>query len=121
MYQPQVSEKINNFKSEGAKRVEFFKKEISQIKAGRANPNILNKITVDYYGNPSALNQVANISVPEARQIVIAPWDATLVKEIVKAILASDLGITPNDDGKVIRLNFPALTEEKRREIVKEL
>ena len=93
--------------------------EFAAIRAGRANPALLDKITVDYYGAATPVPQVGTISVPEARTIVIQPWDASIIKEIEKAILASDLGLTPNNDGKVIRLNFPPLTEERRKEIVK--
>jgi len=89
------------------------------IRAGRANPHVLDKITVDYYGSQSPLNAVANIQVPEARMIVLSPWDASMLKEIEKAILSSDLGIQPTNDGKVIRLNFPILTEERRKDLVK--
>lgn len=89
------------------------------IRAGRANPHVLDKITVDYYGAPSPLNAVANIQVPEARMITLTPWDPSMLKEIEKAILASDLGINPNNDGKIIRLVFPILTEERRRDLVK--
>lgn len=89
------------------------------IRAGRANPRVLDKITVDYYGAPSPLNAVANIQVPEARMITLAPWDPSMLREIEKAILSSDLGITPSNDGKIIRLVFPILTEERRRELVK--
>ena len=103
------------------KAVSFFNEKLSEIRAGRANPAILNKIRIDYYGTPTPINQVAGISVPEARMIVIQPWDASALKEIEKAILASDIGINPNNDGKVIRLNFPELTEERRKEIVKEI
>lgn len=89
------------------------------IRAGRANPRVLDKITVDYYGAQSPLNAVANIQVPEARMITLAPWDPSMLREIEKAILSSDLGITPSNDGKIIRLVFPILTEERRRELVK--
>lgn len=89
------------------------------IRAGRANPHVLDKITVDYYGSPSPLNAVANIQVPEARMITLSPWDATMLKEIERAINASDLGINPTNDGKIIRLSFPILTEERRKELVK--
>lgn len=95
--------------------------EFAAIRAGRANPALLDKITVDYYGAATPVPQVGTISVPEARTIVIQPWDASIIKEIEKAILASDLGLTPNNDGKVIRLNFPPLTEERRKEIVKQV
>ena len=95
--------------------------DYTTIRAGRANPHVLDKITVDYYGTPSNLQSVANISVAEARTLVIQPWEASLVKEIEKAILLSDLGLTPNNDGKVIRLSFPELTEERRKELVKDV
>ena len=95
--------------------------ELSAIRAGRANPNVLNKIVVDYYGTPTPIQQVANVSVPEARMIQIQPWEGSLVKEIEKAINMSDLGINPTNDGKVIRLIFPELTEERRKDLVKEV
>ena len=103
------------------KSLSVYEENLSEVRAGRANPAILNKITVDYYGVASPINQVAGISVPEARMIVIQPWDASLLKEIEKAILASDIGLNPNNDGKVIRLNFPELTEERRKELVKDI
>ena len=94
---------------------------LSEVRAGRANPAILNKVKIDYYGTPTPINQVAGVSVPEARLIVIQPWDMSILKEIEKAILASDIGINPNNDGKVIRLAFPELTEERRKELVKDI
>lgn len=103
------------------KTIDVFQENLSEIRAGRANPAILNKITVEYYGVPTPINQVAGISVPEARLIVIQPWDASILKSIEKAILASDIGLNPNNDGKVIRLNFPELTEERRKELVKDI
>ena len=103
------------------KTVSVFEQNLSEIRAGRANPAILNKIQIDYYGVPTPINQVAGISVPEARLIVIQPWDGSILKEIEKEILKSDIGINPNNDGKVIRLNFPELTEERRKDIVKEI
>ncbi len=103
------------------KTISVFEENLSEIRAGRANPGILNKLTVEYYGVPTPINQVAGISVPEARMILIQPWDASVLKEIEKAILASDIGINPNNDGKVIRLNFPELTEERRKELVKDV
>ena len=103
------------------KTIEVFEGNLSEIRAGRANPAILNKISVEYYGVPTPINQVAGISVPEARMIVIQPWDASILKAIEKAILASDIGLNPNNDGKVIRLNFPDLTEERRKELAKEV
>ena len=95
--------------------------EYATIRAGRANPNILNKIKVEYYGVPTPMQQLANITVPEARTLVIAPWEPSLVKEIEKAIMNSDLGITPNNDGRNIILNFPELTEDRRKELVKDI
>lgn len=103
------------------KSINAMLNEFAAIRAGRANPALLDKITVDYYGAATPVPQVGTISVPEARTIVIQPWDASIIKEIEKAILASDLGLTPNNDGKVIRLNFPPLTEERRKEIVKQV
>jgi ribosome recycling factor len=95
--------------------------EFGSIRAGRANPHILDKIKVDYYGAPTPIQQVGNISVPEARMLVIQPWDASLLKEIERALMMSDVGITPTNDGKVIRLVFPELTEERRKDLVKEV
>ena len=103
------------------KTISVYQEDLSEIRAGRANPAILNKINISYYGVPTPINQVAGISVPEARMIVIQPWDVSVLKEIEKAILASDIGINPNNDGKLIRLNFPELTEERRKELVKEI
>ena len=103
------------------KVISSYSQRLSEIRAGRANPAILNKIRIDYYGTPTPINQVAAVSVPEARLIVIQPWDASVLKEIEKAILASDIGINPNNDGKVIRLAFPELNEERRKEIVKDV
>ena len=103
------------------KALSVFEEQISTIRAGRANPKILEKIQVEYYGVPTPINQVANIMVPEARMITIQPWDASLLKEVEKAIQKSDIGINPNNDGKVIRLIFPELTEERRKELVKEV
>ena len=103
------------------KTISVLQENLAEIRAGRANPAILNKIKVDYYGTPTPINQVAGISVPEARLIVIQPWDMSVLKDIEKAILASDIGINPNNDGKVIRLAFPELNEERRKEIVKDI
>ena len=108
------------YEEELAKAIKHYESELSSVRAGRANPKILDKILVDYYGTPTPIGHMANVSVPEARQIMIAPWDISNVKNIVKAIMASDLGLTPTDDGKIIRLNFPMLTEERRRELVKQ-
>jgi len=103
------------------KTISVFEENLSEIRAGRANPAILNKISVEYYGVSTPINQVAGISVPEARTIVIQPWDASILKSIEKAIIASDIGLNPNNDGKVIRLNFPELTEERRKDLVKDI
>ena len=103
------------------KSIDVFSQNLSEVRAGRANPAILNKISVEYYGVPTPINQVAGISVPEARTIVIQPWDVSILKEIEKAIIASDIGLNPNNDGKLIRLNFPELTEERRKELVKDI
>ena len=108
-----------NFDEELEKAVKHYEGELNNVRAGRANPHILDKILVDYYGTPTPIQHMANISVPEARQLAIAPWDISNVKNISKAILASDIGITPTDDGRIIRLNFPMLTEERRRDLVK--
>ena len=103
------------------KTLSGFEAELSTIRAGRANPHILDKITVDYYGAPTSLQQVANITVPEARMIQIQPWESSLIKAIEKAILTSDLGLNPNNDGKIIRLVLPELTEERRKELGKDV
>ena len=112
---------LTNLEEKMKKTISVYQEELSEIRAGRANPSILNKVNISYYGVPTPINQVAGISVPEARMIVIQPWDASVLKEIEKAILASDIGINPNNDGKVIRLNFPELTEERRKELVKDI
>ncbi len=112
---------IKEFEDKMSKSVDALQEEYSSIRAGRANPHILDKIKVDYYGTPTSLQQVANISVPEARMIQIQPWESSLIKDIEKAILVSDLGITPNNDGKVIRLVFPELTEDRRKELAKDV
>ena len=101
--------------------IENLQERFSEVRAGRANPAILNKVKMDYYRTPTPINQVAGISVPEARMIVIQPWDVSILKQIEKAILASEIGINPNNDGKVIRLVFPELTEEWRKDLVKEI
>ena len=110
-----------NLKERMEKSIGAYTEKLAEIRAGRANPAILNKIKIDYYGTPTPINQVAGISVPEARLIVIQPWDMSVLKEIEKAILASDIGINPNNGGKVIRLAFPELNEERRKELVKEI
>ena len=103
------------------KSLSVLDEQLGNVRAGRANPKILDKILVEYYGTPTPVNQVANIMVPEARMITIQPWDSSLLKEIEKEIQKSDIGINPNNDGKLIRLVFPELTEERRKELVKEI
>ena len=103
------------------KTISVLDEQLAAVRAGRANPKILDKIMVDYYGVPTPINQMANIMVPEARIIAIQPWDASVLKEIEKEIQKSDIGINPNNDGKMIRLVFPELTEERRKELVKEI
>lgn len=103
------------------KAISNLQENLNAIRAGRANPHVLDRITVDYYGAPSPLQAVANIQVPEARMITLTPWDPSMLKEIEKAILSSDLGITPSNDGKIIRLMFPILTEDRRKELVKQV
>ena len=109
-----IEEKMN-------KTISVLEENLAEVRAGRANPAILNKIMINYYGAPTPINQVAGISVPEARLIVIQPWDASILKEIEKEILKAEIGINPNNDGKVIRLSFPELTEERRKELVKDI
>ncbi len=109
------------FEEKMEKTLNNLESEYTSIRAGRANPRILDKIQIDYYGTMSPLQSVANISVPEARMIQIQPWESNLIKDIEKAILSSDLGLTPANDGKVIRLVFPELTEERRKELVKDV
>ena len=103
------------------KTLEHLDEEFGAVRAGRANPKVLDRITVEYYGTETALNAVANISSPDARTLVIQPWDGSLLKDIQKAILASDLGINPQNDGKIIRLTFPQLTEERRKDLTKQV
>ena len=116
-----MSVSLGQFEEKMNKSIESLANEYTTIRAGRANPHVLDRISVDYYGQPTNLQSVANISVSEARTLVIQPWEASLIKEIEKAILVSDLGLTPNNDGKVIRLTFPELTEERRKELVKDV
>ena len=113
--------RVKTYEEKMQKAFDFLLADYQTIRAGRANPHILDKITVDYYGSPTPLQQVANITVPEARMIQIAPWEKSLIREIEKAIMASDIGITPNNDGSVIRLVFPELTEERRKDLVKDV
>jgi len=116
-----MDERIKLYDTKMTKSYDNLLSEFGAIRAGRANPHVLDKIKVDYYGTPTPLQQVGNITVPEARMIQIQPWDASLVKAIEKAIMTSDLGINPNNDGKIIRLVFPELTEERRKELVKDV
>ena len=116
-----MDERLAQYNEKMQKSLDNLLAEFGGIRAGRANPHVLDKIKVDYYGTPTALQQVANINVPEPRMIQIQPWEASLVKEIDKAIMTSDLGINPTNDGKVIRLVFPELTEERRKEIAKDI
>lgn len=116
-----MDERIQKYEEKMQKTLSSFEAELQTIRAGRANPHILDKLTVDYYGTPTPIQQVANITVPEARMIQIQPWEASLIKKIEKAILASDLGLNPSNDGKIIRLVFPELTEERRKELVKDV
>ncbi len=111
----------NQIEEKMEKTINVLEENFAEIRAGRANPAILNKVKVDYYGVPTPINQVAGVSVPEARMIVIQPWDVSILKAIEKAILTADIGINPNNDGKLIRLTFPELTEERRKEIVKDI
>ncbi len=118
---PQVQDAFDEYEMSLAESIEHLRIDLSAIRAGRANPQLLNKIYVDYYGTMTPLNQMANITVPEARLLQISLWDTSMIKEVVKAINASDIGITPTDDGKVIRLVFPQLTEERRKELSKQV
>lgn len=116
-----MNERLKTYNDKMQKSYDFLKEDLASIRAGRANPKVLDKIKVDYYGAPTPIQQVGNVSVPEARIIQIAPWDKSLIKDIEKAIMASDLGITPSNDGAVIRLVFPELTEERRKQLSKEI
>jgi len=116
-----MNERVKPFEDKMNKTMEVLKEEYASVRAGRANPHLLDKLRVDYYGTPSPIQSVANISVPEARVIQIQPWESKMIKEIEKAILASDIGITPGNDGKIIRLVFPELTEDRRKELVKDI
>ena len=116
-----MDERIQKYEEKMKKTLGSLEAELTTIRAGRANPHILDKLTVDYYGSPTPIQQVANITVPEARMIHIQPWDSSLIKGIEKAILTSDLGLNPNNDGKVISLVFPELTEERRKDLAKDV
>ena len=112
---------LKDYESKMKKSIDSYVQTLSTMRAGRATPDVLSKITVDYYGSPTAINQMAEVKVSDARTLVISPWDASTVKNMEKAILASDLGITPQNDGKVIRLVFPQLTEDRRKEMAKQI
>ena len=116
-----MDERIQKYEEKMKKTLGSLEAELATIRAGRANPHILDKLTVDYYGSPTPIQQVANITVPEARMIQIQPWESSMIKAIEKAILCSDLGLNPSNDGKMIRLVFPELTEERRKELVKDV
>ena len=116
-----MDKRLSVFEEKMEKSLANLDEEFAGIRAGRANPHVLDKLRVDYYGTPSPIQSVANVSVPEPRMIQIQPWEASMVKEIEKAILSSDLGINPTNDGKVIRLVFPELTEERRKELAKDV
>ena len=116
-----MDQRLNEFQDKMEKSLGNLEEEFAGIRAGRANPHVLDKIRVDYYGTPSPLQSVANVSVPEARMIQIQPWEPSLVKEIEKAILTSDIGINPTNDGKVLRLAFPQPTEDRRKELCKSI
>ena len=113
--------RLEQFDTKMTKACEYLASDFATISAGRANPHVLDKLKVDYYGSPTPLQQVGNITVPEPRMIQIAPWEKSLIRDIEKAIMASDIGITPSNDGNVIRLVFPELTEERRKELVKDV
>lgn len=116
-----MDERLKPYEEKMQKSYDFLVSDLGTIRAGRANPHVLDKIKVDYYGTPTPIQQVGNITVPEARILQIAPWEKSLIKEIEKAILASDVGITPTNDGSLIRLVFPELTEERRKDLVKDI
>ena len=116
-----MNERLQQFDSKMKKTCDHLEAEFATIRAGRANPHVLDKIRVNYYGSPTPIQQVGNITVPEPRMIQIAPWEKSLIKEIEKAIMASDVGITPSNDGNVIRLVFPEVTEERRKALVKDV
>ena len=116
-----MNERLQVYNDKMQKSFDYLTDDLAGIRAGRANPHVLDKIKVDYYGTPTPIQQVANVSIPEARIIQIAPWEKTLIKDIEKAIMASDLGITPSNDGAVIRLVFPELTEERRKQLTKDI
>ena len=113
--------RLQQYEDKMKKACEYLTADLAGIRAGRANPHVLDKLRVDYYGTPTPIQQVGNVTVPEARILQIAPWEKSLIKAIEKAILASDIGITPSNDGSVIRLVFPEVTEERRKDLVKDI
>lgn len=118
---PEVNDIFDKANTKMEKTISSLKNDYTALRAGRANPHILDKVTVDYYGTPTSLTQMANISTPEARVLTISVWDVSAMKEVEKAIINANLGLTPNNDGKIIRLVFPELTEERRRELAKQV
>ncbi len=116
-----MDERLKIYNEKMQKTIEHLESELASIRAGRANPHVLDKLKVDYYGTPTPIQQVGNVSVPEPRIIQIAPWEKSMIKEVEKAIMMSDIGITPTNDGQVIRLVYPDLTEERRKELSKEV
>ena len=118
---PQIEEIFLNFELDCDKAIEYMKNEYNLMRAGRANPKLVEEIRVNYYGTPTAIKMIGNISIPEPRCLVITPWDKSMLKEVEKAILAANIGVTPQNDGTLIRLTFPVLTEERRRDLVKQV
>ncbi|MBO6207654.1 MAG: ribosome recycling factor [Lachnospiraceae bacterium] len=116
-----MDERIKGYDEKMKKAYDFLLSDLATVRAGRANPHVLDKIRVDYYGTPTPIQQIGNVTVPEPRMLQIAPWEKKLIKDIEKAILASDIGITPSNDGSVVRLVFPELTEERRKDLAKEV
>ena len=116
-----MDDRLQQYEDKMKKAYAFLETDYTSIRAGRANPHVLDKLRVDYYGTPTPIQQVGNVTIPEARMIQIAPWEKSLIKEIEKAILTSDIGINPSNDGAVIRLVFPELTEERRKDLVKDV
>ena len=116
-----MKEQLKKYDGKMGKSIDVMMNEFSSIRAGRANPAVLDKVTVDYYGAPTQISQMAAISLPDARTLVVQPWDASALKNIEKAILSSDLGLNPMNDGKLLRISFPPLTEERRKDIVKQI
>lgn len=116
-----MNERLNVYEEKMKKSIKSLNSDLAAIRAGRANPHVLDRLTVDYYGSPTPIQQVANVSVPEARMIQIQPWEKKMLREIEKAILTSDIGINPTNDGTTIRLIFPELTEERRKELAKDV